>query len=335
MQPNIEITFQAVPRFSVGDSQAKEYLAEQGFVVFADALSKDEATTALDLLWDYLEELGTGVDRTNIATWDDSRWPTAVHGAILPGHGIGHCAAQWYIRDIPNVHAAFSHMWDDEDLLVSFDGVTIWRPWTYDPAWRTNEGNSWLHIDQHPIGRPGKHCIQGLVNLLTATPATGGNVIVPGSHKRFADIPTDYEERLSRIDPSIDHFRFPNDDPKLQDAKPIMPALEPGDLLLWDSRTIHCSAPGQQQPENNNELLRAASLICMMPRAKSNEKTIVKRKSAVETRTSTTNWSDRFINADQFPNIKAVDPQRFKLPPVPTLNERQLKMVGWTDEELS
>ncbi|MFT4677888.1 MAG: hypothetical protein ACI831_001892, partial [Candidatus Azotimanducaceae bacterium] len=68
-----------------------------------------------------------------------------------------------------------------------------------------------------------------------------------------------------------------------------------------------------------------ASLICMMPRAKSNDKTIVKRKSAVETRTSTTNWSDRFINAEEFPDIKAVDPMRFKLPPVPVLNERQLK----------
>ena len=45
----------------------------------------------MSLMWDYLEELGTGIDRTE-GTWDEDRWPTAVHGAILPSYGIGHSA---------------------------------------------------------------------------------------------------------------------------------------------------------------------------------------------------------------------------------------------------
>ena len=52
------------------------------------------------------------------------------HGAILPSYGVGHSAAQWYIRDIPKVKQAFAQVWDTNELLVSFDGVTIWRPWT-------------------------------------------------------------------------------------------------------------------------------------------------------------------------------------------------------------
>ena len=202
-------------------------------------------------------------------------------------YGVGHSAAQWYIRDIPKVKQAFAQVWDTDDLLVSFDGVTIWRPWTYKSDWRTNEGNSWLHIDQHPIGRPGKHCVQGLVNLLPTSESTGGNVVVPGSHRRFAQIPDEYEERLSRIHPSIDHFRFPNDDPGLKDVKPIMAEMAAGDLLLWDSRTIHCS-PWSQDPESSSELLRAASLV-HDARAKSNPDVIARRKAAVATRTSTTN----------------------------------------------
>lgn len=336
MQSNITITYQPVTRFEVGDPEARIYLEEEGFVVFANALSPAEADHAMTLLWDYLEGLGTGVDRSKVETWDDDRWPTTVHGAILPSYGIGHTAAQWYIRDIPNVKEAFAQVWDTDDLLVSFDGVTIWRPWTYNPAWKTNEGNSWLHIDQHPIGRPGKHCVQGLVNLLPTSESTGGNVVVPRSHMRFETIPDEYAERLARIHPSIDHFRFPDDDPRLKDTKPIMAQLSAGDLLLWDSRTIHCSAPGTKVPESSGHLLRAASLVCMMPRSKSNAGVIAKRKEAVEALTSTTNWSDRFINADEFPQITTVeDADKYIWPPVPRLNHNQLRMVGWTEEEIS
>ena len=336
MQPNITITYQPVTRFEVGDPAATNYLEKEGFVVFASALTENQADHAITLLWDYLEGLGTGVDRNQIETWDDDRWPTTVHGAILPSYGIGHTAAQWYIRDIANVKNAFAQVWDTDDLLVSFDGVTIWRPWTYNPAWKTNEGNSWLHIDQHPIGRPGKHCVQGLVNLLPTSDSTGGNVVVPRSHKRFETIPYDYAERLARIHSSVDHFRFPNDDPGLKGTTPIMAELSVGDLLMWDSRTIHCSAPGIKEPESTEKLLRAASLVCMMPRSKSNPTVIAKRKEALETLTSTTNWSDRFINADEFPQITAAeDRDKYIWPPVPRLNDNQLRMVGWTEEEIS
>ncbi len=337
MSDHIRIAYAHVPRFAPGDPDALAHLDQQGFVVFAGALSPAESETAMELLWDYLEELGTGIDRTDAATWDDDRWPTAVHGAILPSYGIGHSRAQWYIRDSARVKQCFAQVWHTEDLLVSFDGVTIWRPWTYNAAWRTNEGASWLHIDQHPLGRPGRHCVQGLVNLLPTSPATGGNVIVPGSHRLFERIPELYKDRLARIHPSIDHFRFPNDDPQLASfQQPIMAHLEAGDLLLWDSRTVHCSAPGQETPAPEAELLRAASLICMMPRAASNAEVIAQRKAAVATRTSTTNWSDRFINADEFPQIVAVpDRDRYRWPDVPQLNHRQLQLVGWTEEELA
>jgi hypothetical protein len=74
----------------------------------------------------------------------------------------------------------------------------------------------------------------------------------------------------------------------------------------------------------------------MMPRSKSNAKVIDKRKHAVETRTSTTNWSDRFIDADAFPNIlAALQRDSYQWPKVPTLNANQLKMVGWTEQELA
>lgn len=196
--------------------------------------------------------------------------------------------------------------------------------------------NCWLALTVFPFGRPGKHCVQGLVNLLPCSPEVGGNVVVPGSHKRFEQIPTLYKECLARIHPSIDHFRFPKNDPLLADAGPIMPNLHPGDLLLWDSRTIHCSAPGQGEAPSIEGLLRAASLICMMPKEKSNPKVIERRKRAVANLTSTTNWSDVFVDADQFPEILAApNRETYQWPEVPRLNANQMRLVGWDAEEIA
>lgn len=330
MSANIEIEFKEVPRFEPGSAESLNYLDEEGFVVYANVLDAQQTGCALGLMWDYLEGLSTGIDREDKNTWTDDRWPTAVHGGILPSYGVGHSEMQWYLRDVDKVSKCFASIWDTDELLTSFDGITIWRPWTYRKEWKTNLGTDWLHIDQHPVGRPGKHCFQGVLNLMEVTRYTGGNVMIPRSHKRFVAIPEQYEERLSRIHSSIDHFRFPKDDPLLSDTQPIVALMEPGDLMIWDSRTIHCSSHGIEEPPNSSDLLRVGSLICMMPKSKSNEGVISKRKQAVEDCTSTTNWSDRFINADEFPQILSVDDRaKYKWPSKPQLNEKQRKLVGW------
>jgi len=325
----IEPRYAHVPRFEPGSAQSIAYLEEHGYVVIAGALSGEQCARALDLTWDYLEALGTGVDRTDPATWDDDRWPTAVHGGILPGHGIGHSAAQWFIRSVPAVKQTFAAVWDTDELLVSFDGMALWRPWKLNPAWKTNRGGSWLHIDQHPITRPGKQCVQALVNLLPTSPAIGGNVLIPGSHKTFASIPDVYPTRLGRVPLSVDHFRFPADDPMLAGTPPIMCHMEAGDMLLWDSRTIHCSSSGMEEPATEAALMRAVSLVCMMPRRLTPPEVLEQRRAAVQRVISTTNWTDRFINADKFPQIlSAPDIDRYVRPAPPSLDAAQRELVG-------
>ena len=326
----IEPTYVHVERFAAGSAESIAYLEEHGYVVIAGVLDAAGCAKGLDLTWDYLEALGTGVDRHDPSTWDDDRWPTAVHGGILPGHGIGHSAAQWFLRSAPGVKKTFAAVWDDDDLLVSFDGMALWRPWKLNPAWKTNRGGAWLHIDQHPITRPGFHCVQGLVNLIATSPASGGNVLIPGSHKRFADIPSVYPERLGRVPLSVDHFRFTADDPMLRGTPPIMCHLEAGDLLMWDSRTIHCSSPGVEDPKPEAALMRAVGLVCMMPRRLTPPAVIVQRKRAVDRVISTTNWTDCFINADKFPQILAApNPERYRRPDPPALTDEQKALVGY------
>ncbi|MFK7918481.1 MAG: phytanoyl-CoA dioxygenase family protein [Ilumatobacter sp.] len=326
-------TYEHVPRLRAGSQESLDHLASEGFVVIANALSSTEADRALDLTWNYLEQLGTGIDRTNIDSWGNDRWPIVTAGGIVPSLGIGHSAAQWFTRSVPAVKEAFGAVWNDHDLLCSFDGMALWRPTDVDPDWETTRGGSWLHVDQHPIARPGFHCVQGAVSLMASSPSAGGNILIPGSHKWFPDIPVRYADRLGRIPEWLDHFRFPADDPRLAQTPPIMAHMEAGDMMLWDSRTVHCSSPGiEPAPATDPSapaLIRAASLVCMMPRSLADDEVIAQRRAAVATRTSTTNWSDRFFNTDDYPEmLRADDLERFQLPPVPQLDQMQLALVG-------
>jgi len=325
---NIEIEYKHVPRLESGSDASIKYLEEHGYVVIKNALSESEAAKTLDLLWDYLEDLNTGIDRNDPSTWEDDRWPTCAHGGIMPSYGIGHSESQWYLRGIPNVKKAFAKIWESDDLLTSFDGVSLWRPWNINPDWKTESGQSWFHIDQHPISKPGKQCIQGLVNLLPTSKEIGGNVIIPGSHNFFKDLPDEYHERLSKLPLEIDHFRFPNDDPKLSSDKAVMCHMEPGDMLLWDSRTIHCSNSGTSLDQETNTLIRAASLICMMPKHLTSEDVLEQRREAVDKLISTTNWTNSFRNADEFPLIlEAEDREKYTWPKKPILSEYQKSLI--------
>lgn len=341
----MKVTYTHVPRFEPGSEESVAYLRENGYALIRNVLTAEESAHAVDLLWNYLEGLGTGVARGDPATWGDDRWPINVHGGIIPANGIGQSAPQWYVRSSPRLKASFAAVWGTDDLVCSFDGMALYRPWAYDDRWRTRQAGGWFHIDQHPIGRPGLQCVQGVVNLLPMSEATGGNVLIPGSHKLHHRIPELYTERLGKIPKAIDHFRFPPDDTMLQSMPAIMCHMEPGDLLLFDSRTIHCSSPGRDA-RKIPQLTRAASLQCMLPRSRSPPEVIARRKDAVKRNESTTNWTDYGLRiADSFPQVAAsksghggaegkqpVNPRA--APPPPSLTPFQLRLVGYTDAEL-
>ena len=139
-QTGVEPKYTHVPRFEPNSPEAQTYLDQHGYVVIADVLGgKKNVDRAVSLTWSYLESLGTGIKRDDPATWADEKWPTVVHGGILPAHGIGQSAAQWFIRSQPRVKAAFSSIWKTDELLTSFDGMSVWRPWYANEKWRTTQ----------------------------------------------------------------------------------------------------------------------------------------------------------------------------------------------------
>jgi len=261
-------------RFDAGDPEALEYLQKHGYVVIK-ALNDTEVREAKRLLWEKLQEYGMEPGRPE--TWDPSTFPANPKNGII-SRDFGHSDFMWFLRGIPNVVKAFAGIWGEEDLITSFDGCNIFRPWDKRPAWRTMGG--WWHIDQGP-GKRGFCCAQGLVSLYDTDASTGGLTVIPGTH-----LCHDY--LVARHGSVGDYVPLSDTDDPLLDRPGLLVSMQAGDLAIWDSRTVHCNFPGKGPATDDKELLRAVGYVCMTPKKDASVEVLQQRKDAfVECRTST------------------------------------------------
>lgn len=171
---------------------------------------------------------------------------------------------------------------------------------------RTEPG--WFHLDQNARHKPGPCAIQGLVNLLPTNASTGGNVLVAQSHKLFPAHYTNnygacsefYRQRLDELGTEDWMECDPNDTILLGDqSKVISCMLEPGDMLLWDSRTAHCSFPAAEEAtvggthSSSHSLIRAAAVVSMIPSKGVPKDILDARRLAVEQSRTLTHWVNK------------------------------------------
>ncbi|KAJ1456367.1 hypothetical protein M885DRAFT_564238 [Pelagophyceae sp. CCMP2097] len=306
----------AVPRFRVDDTGAADYLSEHGFVAFQNILSPPDVAKALDLLWDYLEALGSGLDRNDAATWAPNWPPTVGDAGILAWFGIGQSEFMWFVRTRPNVRAAFAHLWrgkgatadEADDLLCSLDGATVWLP-----GQRTRDG--WLHVDQHPVLRRDFCMLQGFLNLLPVQRGGGGNVVVKGSHADvFSRLASDYAQDVAAC--GFDYFEIPHQDAVHgMQARQTVALLEAGDLLVWDSRTVHCTTPANS--DSGAGLTRAVAYVTWAPREGTPEDVLSRRRESVARGETTTHWPTKFQPTNDYEEWAEVSADTRFTPPRP------------------
>lgn len=101
---------------------------------------------------------------------------------------------------------------------------------------------------------------------------SGGLVVVPQSHKHFEELPS--MARISRG--RINYLRIGKNHPLLKRLQPQFIQCKAGDLVVFDSRTIHCNTPAfdlntnvKKRPTLNENtsprLLRIVAYVCMSP----------------------------------------------------------------------
>ena len=298
-QPRIDVT--PSPRFDIHDPQMLAYLQEFGYVVVRNVVDEDQIRAATDLVWQFLES-SAGWKREDSSTWTTESFAKIgmPQTGIINGAGVGQSKAQWYIRCLPTVQAAFQKVWSSHmenshrdkhaavSLLTSFDGINVYRPWRDNAEWKTVGG--WTHVDQGR-SKHGFHCIQGLVSLTNSTPETGGLVVMPGTHEHHSAFINSHATN------EFDFARIPRDSPSLPKEMRNCIRLvtaSAGDLILWDSRTIHDNTPAiseaAEEKSRPDELLRIVSYICMTPSIFASNKVLEQRNEAYRRNITTSHW---------------------------------------------
>jgi len=264
-------------------------------VVFKEVANEAEIELGKNLAWDFIEGLGVGISRHDEKTWN-TNWPDPFSNGIVASDAVGHCKLLWMVRGIPNVKKIYSKIWKTNDLITSFDGFCFHRPYEYNKTWKTK--SNWYHLDQNGWHKPSKLCVQGFLNFFPGGPDDGGLVVVPKSHSLFNDIFKDRPNLKKHSD-----FIVLSHDKKLWEHDlpntglyPIKVCCEPGDFVLWDSRTIHTnSSANTLRPFPKEGLLsprRLVTYVCMTPASRLTEETRQKRIQCYEMGMTTTHWPE-------------------------------------------
>lgn len=273
------------PRFLLDDPAWLNHLNAEGFAVLANVVSEEQLGQACCLLWDFLEANSGPAPwrRSSPETWTDEalRNIGCPLRGLVNGAGMGQSDFLWFLRTLPRVRQVFEKIWGTQELLVSFDCAGIFRPWHHGFK-KTVSG--WWHVDQG-AAKQGRHAVQGFVSLYPADGSTGGLTVVPKSHLRFAEVVKDQQN------PREDYFTVQPYCPVLQSLPRRLVCCQAGDLVLWDSRTIHANSPAKEQPTAPaDRLLRAVAYICMTPKRFAPKDVLLARKTAYEHRFSTSHW---------------------------------------------
>lgn len=334
-----EVVARDAPRFNLFEQRDEicAYMEENGYVVLANVFSEGDVARGKELFWSFIaeESKDRGINPTDERTW--KRWPGDSQTGIISGD-FNHSEFLWHTRLHPNVKSAFSLLWGTEELITSFDGGNTFRPWDRVPAFKTKGG--WWHVDQSCLRGPerqGKVSIQGLVTFYDADESTGGFAVIPGSH-RFHEVVCRQAPRKVDFVPILGEFPA-----EIKDLPRILVRAKAGDMIFWDSRTVHCNVPAltsvpKSYPRNETstahvELLRLVSYVCMQPKAMASEKAIETKRLAMIYKIPTTHWATNVIDEpllEVYKNIPENNPRKV----LQNASDEKMRLCGFSEEEI-
>ncbi|GAA5894046.1 hypothetical protein JCM6882_007970 [Rhodosporidiobolus microsporus] len=264
----------------------RDELRDQGFAIIRGAVDPKRALEYRERAYGWIEKFPLGFKRDDPSTHTQAHIPIVKKGGMFH-HSIGHEAFLWELRQEPGLIAPFAKLWDTDELLVSFDGANVSLPGSIQDL----NQKGWYHIDQDPEKR-GFYCCQGLVNLAPNGPEDGGLMLFKNSHKLNDEYFTQEWNGTDGVmlkgdDFQTDFFGFTPEILAWFEARGcewIKTELNPGDLVLWDSRTVHYNVP----PRGDRD--RVAAYTCFMPARLAAPDQLAKKQELFETRQMTTHW---------------------------------------------
>lgn len=305
-----------------------ESIRDNGVCVIPNVLDETEITNAIDNKWECLRHFSMGrLKREDPSTWRDIFNYNPLHSMLLQHYQFGHHQYVWDIRQNPKVYNIFKTIWDDDDLLVSFDGVSIHMPHE-----TTNRGyfrkNIWLHSDQS-YQRNDFECIQGMVTLYDVEEGDATLKVLEGSNKYHGEY-AQYRKKNGEECPREDWFRLEDDGLRFYKEKGCNEhniLAKAGSLILWDSRTIHQGVEPLRNRERANH--RTVVYVCMTPRKRAKDKDIRKKQKAFNEMRMTSHWPHKIKLFPKLPRSYGKEMPEVNVSPPPVLTDLGRRLAGF------
>lgn len=252
-------------------------ISRDGFCIVRDVVTKDKCEAMKQAFWEYLKVLSKGrFDPDDRATWIRSK--NLPLDALIQHYNVAfqrHAVdARMALVDV------FRMLWDTPNVIPSLDGTSFSfkgkRPNFRDVKdW---ESKRWtkktaVHVDQTG---PGFQCVQGGLAITSQQEDGHCFVCVPGSHKHHDELMRmrDAEYALEVAQVGKDRAKPLKKDwmivsetqgafLRAQGLNMQRVPLEAGDLVLWDSRTVHASTGYCKSAEP--DAMRIHVFVCMKP----------------------------------------------------------------------
>ena len=270
----------------VNKNNILDKINKDGVAVIKDVLNQEELKLARKGSWQTLNYLTKNLEKP-IQKKDPSSWKTLyelfpIHSMLIQHWKIGHAQYVWDIRQNEKVVDVFSKIWNDSNLLTSFDGISF-----HLPPEQTNRGwyrgNDWFHTDQSPL-KIGLKCVQGIVTLYDVNKGDASLRVLKGSNNYHQDFFNHFNNQEKN-----DWYKIKDEEMSYFDNFERNTILaKAGSLILWDSRTFHQGIEPRKTREKPN--FRSIVYVCMTPRSWSDEKNILKKQKAFNEMRLTSHW---------------------------------------------
>ncbi|KXT02886.1 hypothetical protein AC578_1804 [Pseudocercospora eumusae] len=285
-------------------------LERDGYVVVPNVVTKESCDEFVESAWEWLESFPHGFKRHDKSTWTAEHLPYGHDRGLYNRYSVNHEAFVWKIRTDPGILSIFQKIWGTDDLIASFDGMNVSLPVNPDTGRTDIETTKpWPHIDQDPRSISRLELYQGIANLAPNGPDDGGLVVLSGSHrlhqKHFDSIGGFKSEKDLGV--GENGYNFDPEDAEWyreQGCKEVKICANAGDLILWDSRTIHwnCSPTGKQT--------RFITYVCYCPRDRMTEEQLQRKREVFEARKGTTHWPNQNVVPADRPGYHYAKPRR-------------------------
>ncbi|KAF4556638.1 Hypothetical protein D9617_1g085160 [Elsinoe fawcettii] len=303
----------------------RDDLVRDGFAVVKGVVPQERALAYAEDIKEWLEGFGLGYKRDDVSTHREECLPVIHQKGLLQAYGATHETFTWAIRSEPGVIGAFETLYQDKDLIVSFDAINVSLANRKDlPA-----NLPWPHQDQDPE-RGGLRCVQGLVNLLPNGSEDGGLMALRGGHKFSEEYHNVFRDEPRDFRWTNEIYLFKETGLKWLADKGcewVKVNAEPGDLVLWDSRTPHYNV----SPTGSTD--RLVTYVCMMPASTATQQDLIRKRDLFEQQDGHSHWPmalQPFIKAFVEPmrNGKPDPLNTWKPRQQPRLSERAFKLTG-------